>query len=308
MAGFHRIDTSKLQRGAARLLYAPTTQAKPAKLADVINLTGTGAVADVQTVTISGTPTGGTFTLTFNGSTTGPIAYNAVASAVQTAFTQLPSVGTGNATAAGGPLPGAPVTITFAGTLSTGVQNDITAASSLTGGTTPAVTVTHTTPGVGQYDALSGWRDLGATREGIQIAVNNTEDAYDVDQVAGAIGTAPNTWTCTVTTNLAEVTFEHLVLAWEGVPITTDATALERETAFAGATSYTERRLAVLFQRPSTKLVGFFFHRAVRAPQEGTLNFVKGGDAQTIQVQFNILADATEADPRAAFFRVREQI
>lgn len=308
MAGFHRIDTSKLQRGAARLLYAASSQAKPGKLADVINLTGAGAAADVQTVTISGSPTGGTFTLTFNGSTTANIASTSTAAALATAFTALPSVGTGNATATGGPLPGTPIVITFAGTLATGVQNDITASSSLTGGTTPAVTVTHTTPGVGQYDAKAGWLELGATREGIQIAINNTEDAYDVDQVAGAIGTAPNTWTCTVTTKLAEVTFEHMVLAWEGVPITTDATALERETAFAGAASYTERRLAVLFQRPSLKLVGFFFHRAVRAPQEGVIDFVKGGDAQTIQVQFNILADATEADPRAAFFRVREQI
>lgn len=39
-----------------------------------------------QTVTITGTPTSGTYTLTFNGKTTAAIAFNAVASAVQSAL------------------------------------------------------------------------------------------------------------------------------------------------------------------------------------------------------------------------------
>jgi hypothetical protein len=104
-----------------------------------------------------------------------------------------------------------------------------------------------------------------------------------------------------------------MVIAWEGATVTTDTsvTPSEKETGFAGATSYTERRLAVLFKKPSSSvpqaLVGYFFHRAVRAPQEGTLNFQKGGDAQVIPVRFNILADATETDPLKAFFIVREQ-
>ena len=163
------------------------------------------------------------------------------------------------------------------------------------------------------YAAQSGWSDLGATREGIQITVNNTESGFDVDQVNGLLLTTPDNWECSVTTNLAEVTLENMVIAWEGAAVTTDTgvTPSEKETGFAGATSYTERRLAVLFKKPSSSvpqaLVGYFFHRAVRAPQEGTLNFQKGGDAQVIPVRWNILADATESDPLKAFFRVREQ-
>src|SRR3546814_16929381 len=38
--------------------------------------TGT-STAEVQSVTITGTPTGGTFTLTFDGETTGPIDFDA---------------------------------------------------------------------------------------------------------------------------------------------------------------------------------------------------------------------------------------
>lgn len=162
------------------------------------------------------------------------------------------------------------------------------------------------------YVAQGSWEDLGATREGIQITVNNTETGYDVDQVAGLIGTSPENWECFVTTNLAEVTLENLVIAWEGATVTLDTgvTPSEKETGFAGATSYTERRLAVLFQKPLSAgggIVAYLFHRAVRAPQEGTLNFQKGGDAQVIPVRFNILADATQSDPLKAFFIVREQ-
>jgi hypothetical protein len=166
-----------------------------------------------------------------------------------------------------------------------------------------------TASGATQYNPVTGWLDLGATREGIQIAINNTESAYEIDQIAGQVGTAPDTWECSVTTRLAEMTLENLVIVWEGATITTDSvpTIPERETGFAGATSYTERRLVVLFQKPNGKIVGYFFHRAVRSPQEATLDFQKGGDAQSIQARFNILADATETDPKMAFFRVREQ-
>ncbi len=156
------------------------------------------------------------------------------------------------------------------------------------------------------YAAQGTWEDLGATRTGIQITVNNTESSFEVDQVAGVIGTSPETWECTVATQLAEVTLENLVIAWEGAAITTDGS--ERETGFAGATSYTERRLAVLFQKPDLKITGYLFHRAVRSPVAGVLDFQKGGDARTIPVTFNILADATQTDPLKAFFIVREQV
>lgn len=159
------------------------------------------------------------------------------------------------------------------------------------------------------YAAQSGWSDLGATKNGIAISINNTESAFTVDQVSGDIGTAPDVWSCTVSTELAEISLEKMQIAWEGAAVTTDTsvTPSEKETGFAGATSYTERRLAVLFQKASGKIVGYFFWRAVRAPQQGTITYQKGGDAQTIAVQFNILADTTQVDPLKAFFIVREQ-
>ena len=88
-----------------------------------------------KTVTITGTPTGGTFTLSVGGQTTGPIAYNATATTVQTALQALSTVGAGHVTVTGSA--GGPYTITFDET----VSGTLTASASLTGGTSPAVGV-----------------------------------------------------------------------------------------------------------------------------------------------------------------------
>jgi hypothetical protein len=124
----------------------------------------------VQTVTITGTPAGGSFTLTFSGQTTAAIAYNAIASAVQTALIALSNLGTGDVTVTGGPGPGTPYVVTFGGVYADTDVPAMTATSSLTGGSSPAVTVTTTTPGV-PVDLTtlpSGYEDLGwITADGV---------------------------------------------------------------------------------------------------------------------------------------------
>ncbi|MDX2658360.1 hypothetical protein PV382_23385 [Streptomyces scabiei] len=103
---------------------------------------------EVQTVTITGSPTGGTYTLTFSGQTTAGIAYNAAASAVQSALEALSNIASGDVVCGGGPHPGTPVTVTFGGDYDGEDVPQMTAsAAGLTGGTSPAVTVTTTTPG-----------------------------------------------------------------------------------------------------------------------------------------------------------------
>lgn len=108
----------------------------------------TGGTDEVQTVTITGTPTGGTFTLTYAGQTTSAIAYNAANSVVQTALRALSNIGASGVTVTGGPGPGTPWVVTFTGPLASQDVATMTAsAAGLTGGTTPAVNVTVTTPG-----------------------------------------------------------------------------------------------------------------------------------------------------------------
>jgi hypothetical protein len=118
--------------------------------APAIAPTTTGAaVADVQTLSITGSPTGGSFTLTFDGQTTAAIPFNATAARVQAALTALSNIGANNVACTGGPLPGSSVTITFAGRLAPGPRDLITGTSMLTSAGGPAPVVAHTTPGRG---------------------------------------------------------------------------------------------------------------------------------------------------------------
>jgi hypothetical protein len=109
--------------------------------------------SEVQTLTIGGTPTGGTFTLTFQGHTTAPITWTAVdatlVSAVDAALEALGNIGTGGVTTAAGTISSGigTITITFAGNLAKQAVGLIVANSSLTG-TAPTAVVTETTPGV----------------------------------------------------------------------------------------------------------------------------------------------------------------
>ena len=106
----------------------------------------TGTADEVQTVTVTGGPTGGTFTLTYSGQTTAGIAYNAAASAVQSALEALSNIAPGDVAVTG--AAGGPYTVTFEGTLAdTNVAQMTASGASLTGGTSPGVTVATTTSG-----------------------------------------------------------------------------------------------------------------------------------------------------------------
>jgi hypothetical protein len=128
--------------------------------------TPTGAgTNEVQTIAISGSPTGGTFSLTYGGQTTAPLAYNAATSAVQTALQGLSSIGASNVTVTG--TAGVSYVVTFVAALAATNVPNIVAVGAFTGGTTPAVTVTATTGGAsGQLinitDDTTGVRDVRA--------------------------------------------------------------------------------------------------------------------------------------------------
>lgn len=125
---------------------------------DPVYLSNTaGALADadpgvneVQTVSLTGTPTGGTFTLTYDSVESGNIAYNATAAAVQTALEAISTINPGEINVTGSA--GAWV-VEFVGAL--GNQNiaAMTAdGTNLTGGTTPAAAVAETTAGVASVE------------------------------------------------------------------------------------------------------------------------------------------------------------
>ncbi len=100
------------------------------------------------TLQVTGTPTGGTFTLLIN---TVPvsIAYNSTTTATATAINA--ALGASTVTVTGGTFPGATQTVEFTGNGYAGVDlPDVTLyVNALTGGTTPNVTITFPQVGVG---------------------------------------------------------------------------------------------------------------------------------------------------------------
>lgn len=299
-------------RGAARLLAAPITQAMPAQISDVIALAAVTGTSDVQTLTASATLTAGTFTITKDGATTTPIAFNATAAAIQAALQALPTIGTGNVTCTGGPISATatPVVATFAAAMANATETLMTVNSTaLTGGVVNVVHTTVGTPAYSLYDAKSGWSDLGATKNGITIAINNTEESFDIDQQLGIISSAPTAWTCTVGTSLAESTPERMQIAWQGSAITIDNVPAipEQEFGMGAPPFYTQRRLAVMFQRPSGLIRAYLFRIAQRAPAESSLIHNKTGEQQSIPVSFNLIPDTNVTDVLKQFFIIRDQ-
>jgi hypothetical protein len=117
---------------------------------DDVKLSGSGFAQAIQEGTsvlklaISGVPTGGTFTLTYNTHATAAIAYNASAATVAAALAALVDFSTDTVACYGGALPGEDIFIVFSGNDAIAAA-DLTATASLTGGTTPAVAVSTAT-------------------------------------------------------------------------------------------------------------------------------------------------------------------
>lgn len=109
---------------------------------------------EVQTLTLGGTPTGGTFTLTFEGQTTAAIAWSSTNATlignIDAALEALTTIGTGNVTTAVGTMTAGigTATITFVGVLAKKAVPTITVANNSLTGTAPTVAVAETTPGV----------------------------------------------------------------------------------------------------------------------------------------------------------------
>lgn len=100
------------------------------------------ASAEVQTVTISGSPTGGTFTLTYDGQATAAIAYNATAAALKSALVAATNLTNNDVSVT---LASNVYTVTF--NVGRNVPQMTADGSALTGGTSPSVAVATSTQG-----------------------------------------------------------------------------------------------------------------------------------------------------------------
>jgi len=124
--------------------------------------------AEQQTITLSGTPTGGSYLLFWQNADgivrgTDPIAYNGSASIVQSALRAIPGLEAATV-AATGTTPNFTHTITFTGLAANVAQ--ITSVSHLTGGSSPAIAHATTVPG---DDGAYKGRALRLNSNGIEL-------------------------------------------------------------------------------------------------------------------------------------------
>lgn len=130
---------------------------------------GHGETDEVQKVTKSGTVSGGTFTLTFDGETTAAIAFDAPAADVQTALENLVNIHPGDVEVTGGPVSTTALTFTFGDNYAgENVPQIVSDDASITGGGT--LVDSTTTAGAG-----------GAAQYDVQIPDNPNADARNAD-------------------------------------------------------------------------------------------------------------------------------
>lgn len=132
-----------------------------------------------QKVAISGSPTGGTFTLTVAGVATSALAYNASATDVQSAL----QTATGNASIAV-TMSGSTYTVTFPSAMGDVAQ--MTATSSLTGGTSPTVTV--------RSAATLNTTAINTASGNLSIAAYVSGDSYYANAFFGAVDPDTGVW------------------------------------------------------------------------------------------------------------------
>lgn len=143
---------------------------------------------EVQTITIGGTPTGGTFKLAFQSKTTTAIAWSATNATlianIDAALEALSTIGTGNVTTAAGTLTAGigTITVTFTGARAKSAVPMITVADNSLTGTAPTVAVAETTPGV------------NATHRGAPIGATVTDTTNGKLYINTGTATVP-TWT-----------------------------------------------------------------------------------------------------------------
>jgi hypothetical protein len=132
---------------------------------------------DVQTLTVTGTPTGGNFYLNFNGDIIGPVPFNATSGQIQTLVNAAPQMGligtTPQVVVTGGPLPGTAIVFTFSGANVANLNQPLITVQSnaLTGGATPAAAVAHTTVGSMAGGAFGKYADANTDGTGVFKAI-----------------------------------------------------------------------------------------------------------------------------------------
>lgn len=165
------------------------TQARGGKTL-YVRLKANGDLVDNYFTTATGTGTGGTINFTYKGVTSSNVTFSSgwSASAIQTALLAMSTIGTGNVSVSGGPLPGTAVVITMTGALATDPTLLTMNTGGVTGGTISAVLTATQINCLLQVDFAGKIQKPGPsdTNQGLRIRQWDLDIVEDASFQAGA--------------------------------------------------------------------------------------------------------------------------
>lgn len=125
---------------------------------------GKFAANEVQRILITGEPTGGSFTITWNAQTTAAIAYDADSDTVYARLVGLSNIEPEDVTVSGGPFPNTPMYVVFGGQYARTDVALMTTTDSFTGGSTPASAVREEVKGGSHEEYIAVATDAVSTK------------------------------------------------------------------------------------------------------------------------------------------------
>ncbi len=150
------------------------TQAAQDSLIKVDGFPAGSSVSETQTLSRSVSPSSGTYKITYEGQTTGEIAYNASVSEIQAAIDALSTVNTGDITVAGSAygLADGDITFTFKDTFGDVSMLSVNGSNLSPGGTT---SISETTKGIPSYISRSS-NTIDDVIHGVTLHLHDTTD------------------------------------------------------------------------------------------------------------------------------------
>lgn len=160
------------------------------------------------------------------------------------------------------------------------------------------------TIGANRGDLQSGWNDIGATDDGLKMAVGWEEEEWFVDQSKFAVKSQITKATYTLETNLAEASLENLQFGWDLGDITSIAAAsgtnvCQRTVALGVPGSFSEKMLAFIVERPeyggTMRYRAHIFWICQRKAADSEHAYTKN-DKVLIPIQFQARPDICKAE------------
>ncbi len=159
-----------------------------------------------------------------------------------------------------------------------------------------AVRASGTTKQATHTAAQAGWRDIGYTQDGLEVATDPSWGEVEVDQLLDSAKIFKDGMTLNISTTFAEATLENLLVAWGQADSSLTSSANEKEISIEGGglgDAPYERGLIAVGNAPEKSASNAYGERTYFAYRvlsvEGASHMLARSDETTIPVTFRAL-------------------